>query len=131
MAAELFFFFLDSKKPYLPESALCGSRWENKTPAVSSSYKRCTSWLEFETCCANLKPFTITLRPSKTRTRFLLKERRKHEMDEQVIVPCSFLRTFAKSKNIKIKEIMRFIITKTDKNIFIQDFSLTYLHFYL
>ena len=125
------FFFLDSKKPHLPENALCGSKRESKILAVPGFYKRCTSWLELETCCADLKYFAITLRPLRTRTRFLLKERRKQEKDEQVIVPCSFPRTFAKSKNIKIKEIMRFITTKTDKNIFIQDFSLTYLHFYL
>ena len=54
-----YFFFLDSRKPYPPKSALCGLRWVSKTPAVPGSYKRCTPWLELETCCANLKPFTL------------------------------------------------------------------------
>jgi hypothetical protein len=40
------FFFLDSRKPHPPESALCGPRWVSKTPAVPGSYKRCTPWLE-------------------------------------------------------------------------------------
>ena len=48
------------------ESALCGSRWATKTPAVPGSYKRCTPWLELETCCADLKPFAITPRPLRT-----------------------------------------------------------------
>jgi hypothetical protein len=30
-------------------------------------YKRCKPWLELETCCADLKPFTITLRPLGTK----------------------------------------------------------------
>jgi hypothetical protein len=29
----------------------------SKTSTVLGSYKRYTSWLELETCCANLKPF--------------------------------------------------------------------------
>jgi hypothetical protein len=51
------FFFLDSRKPHPPERALCGSRWGSKTPIVPDFYKRCTPWLELETCCADLKPF--------------------------------------------------------------------------
>jgi hypothetical protein len=58
--------FLDSRKPHFSKSALCGSRWASKTPAVPDSYKRCTPWLELETCCAHLKPFVITLRPLGT-----------------------------------------------------------------
>jgi len=58
--------FLDSRKPHFSESTLCGSRWTSKTPAVPDSYKRCTPWLELETCCAHLKPFVITLRPLGT-----------------------------------------------------------------
>jgi len=52
--------FLDSRKPHSSKSILCGFRWESKIPAVLSSYKRCTPLLELETCCANLKSFTIT-----------------------------------------------------------------------
>jgi len=55
------FFFLNSRKLHLPESALCEPRWVSKTPAVAGSYKRCTSWLELETYCVDLKPFAITL----------------------------------------------------------------------
>jgi hypothetical protein len=62
----LFFFFLDSRKPHSQESVFCGSRWASKTSAVSGSYKRCTPWLELETCCADLKFFTITLCPLGT-----------------------------------------------------------------
>jgi len=61
-------FFLDSRKPHPPESVLCGPRWGSKTPSVPGSYKRCTPWLEFGTCCADLKPFTITLCPLRTNT---------------------------------------------------------------
>jgi hypothetical protein len=61
-----FFFFLNSRKPHSQESALCGPRWASKTSAVPGSYKRCTFWPELETCCADLKPFTITLRPLGT-----------------------------------------------------------------
>jgi hypothetical protein len=66
MFIELIFFFLDSRKPHPPESALYGPRWASKTPAVPGSYKRCTPWLELETWCADLKPFVITLRPLGT-----------------------------------------------------------------
>jgi len=48
------------------QSAFCGLRWWNKTLAISGSYKRCTPWLEFETCCADLELFVITLRPLGT-----------------------------------------------------------------
>jgi hypothetical protein len=60
------FFFFDSRKPHLLESTLCRPRWASKTPAVPGSYKRCTLWLELETCCADLKPFAITLCPLGT-----------------------------------------------------------------
>jgi len=62
----ILFFFLIRGHLTLPESALCGPRWGSKTPAVPGSYKRCTPWLELETCCADLKPFDITLRPLGT-----------------------------------------------------------------
>jgi len=55
--------FLYSRKPHPPENVFYGLRWASKTPAVPGSYKRYTSRLELETCCADLKPFTITLRP--------------------------------------------------------------------
>jgi len=55
------FFFLNSRKPYPLESVLCGSRWASKTPAVPDSYKKCTPWLELETCYADLKLFAIML----------------------------------------------------------------------
>ena len=58
------FFFLDSRKPHLPENTLCGPRWASKTPAVSGSYKKCTPWLELKTCYADLKFFAIKLRHS-------------------------------------------------------------------
>jgi len=50
-----FFFYL--RKLQLLESVLYGSRWVNKTLAVPGSYKRCISWLELETYCADLKSF--------------------------------------------------------------------------
>jgi hypothetical protein len=62
----IIFFFFDSRKPYPPESVFCGPRWWSKTPAVPGSYKRYTPWLELETCCADLKPFTIMLRLLRT-----------------------------------------------------------------
>jgi hypothetical protein len=62
----IFYFFLDSRKPYPPESVFYRHRWASKTPNVPGSYKRCTPWLELETCCADLKRFAITLRPLKT-----------------------------------------------------------------
>jgi hypothetical protein len=58
-----FFFFWIRGNLTSPESALCGLRWGSKTPAVPGSYKRCTPWLELKTCCADPKPFAITLRP--------------------------------------------------------------------
>jgi hypothetical protein len=57
-----YFFFLNSRKPHLPENVLCGLRRASKIPTVPSSYKRCTSWLELKTCVADLKPFIITPR---------------------------------------------------------------------
>jgi hypothetical protein len=65
-----FFFFWIRGNLTSPESALCGPRWGSKTPAVPGSYKKCTPWLELETCCADLKPFAITLRPLRTRFSF-------------------------------------------------------------
>jgi len=59
----LYLFSFDLRKPHPSESALCGPRWGSKTPAVPGSYKRCMPWLELETCCIDLKPFAITLRP--------------------------------------------------------------------
>jgi hypothetical protein len=65
------FFFANSltlehlfgfEKTHFLKSVFYRSRWKNKTPAVPDSYKRCTLLLELKTCCANLKPFTITLR---------------------------------------------------------------------
>jgi hypothetical protein len=53
------FFFFDLRKPHFLESVLCRFRWASKTLTVPGSYKRCTSWLELETCCADLKPFGI------------------------------------------------------------------------
>jgi len=61
-------FFLDSRKSHSLESALCGSKWGSKIPAVPDSYKSCTPLLELETCCADLKSFTITLHPLKMNT---------------------------------------------------------------
>jgi hypothetical protein len=58
-----FFFFLDLRKSYLSKNAFYGFRWTSKTPTVPNSYKRCTSWLELETCCADLKLFAITSHP--------------------------------------------------------------------
>jgi len=57
------FFFFDLRKPYFLKNIFCESMWANKTLAVPSSYKRCTSWLELETCCADLKLFAITPHP--------------------------------------------------------------------
>jgi hypothetical protein len=62
----LLYFVLDSRKFHFPESVFCGHRWESKILVVTGSYKRCTSWLKLEICCANLKLFTITLRPLRT-----------------------------------------------------------------
>jgi hypothetical protein len=62
-----FWFFLDLRKLYSLESVLCGFRWASKTPVVPCSYKRCTPWLKLETCCVNLKLFTITPQPLRTR----------------------------------------------------------------
>jgi len=56
-----YFFFWFEETP-TPESVFCGPRWVSKTLAVPGSYKRCTSWLELETCYANFKPFVITPR---------------------------------------------------------------------
>jgi len=53
--------FLDLRTQFL-KSVFYRFRWKSKTPAVPDSYKRCTLLLELKTCCANLKPFTITLR---------------------------------------------------------------------
>jgi hypothetical protein len=58
-------FCFDSQKPY-PKNIFCEFRWACKTLNVLNSYKRCTSWLELETCCADLEPFIITLRLLET-----------------------------------------------------------------
>jgi hypothetical protein len=60
------FFFFYSRKLYFLKNIFCGFRWASKTPAVPDSYKRCTPWLELESCSANLKSFAITLRPLRT-----------------------------------------------------------------
>ena len=60
------FFFLNSRKPHLSKSVLCEPRWASKIMVIPDFYKRCTSWLELETCCVDLKLFTITLRPLGT-----------------------------------------------------------------
>ena len=57
---------MDSRKPHPSKNALYGHNWVSKTPAVTSSYKKYTSWLELETCCANIKPFVTTLDPLGT-----------------------------------------------------------------
>jgi hypothetical protein len=56
----LIFFFLNLRKPHFFKNILCKSRWGRKTPAVSGFYKRCTPWLELETCYTDLKSFVIT-----------------------------------------------------------------------
>jgi len=68
---QFFFFWIRGNLTPL-ESALCGRRWGSKTPAVPGSYKRCTPWLELETCCANLKPFAITLHPLGTNMIYII-----------------------------------------------------------
>jgi len=54
--------FFGFEKTHFLKSLFYRSRWKSKTPVVPDSYKRCTLLLELKTCCANLKPFTITLR---------------------------------------------------------------------
>jgi hypothetical protein len=54
------------RKPYFLKSVFYRFRWTSKISIVPDFYKRCISWLELETCCADLKPFNITLRPLKT-----------------------------------------------------------------
>jgi hypothetical protein len=71
----VYYYFLDSRKPHSLESVLCGPRWASKTPAVLGFYKRCTPWLELETCCADLKPFAITLRSLGTRVLYIASTR--------------------------------------------------------
>ena len=67
----VYYYFLDSRKLHPLESALCGPRWASKTPIVLGFYKRCTPRLELETCRADLKPFTITLRSLGTRVLYI------------------------------------------------------------
>jgi len=59
-----FFFWIQGN--ITPRKAHFVGPGESKTPTVSGSYKRCTLWLELQTCCADLKLFTITLQPLKT-----------------------------------------------------------------
>jgi hypothetical protein len=54
LRTNMIFFLFEETPP--PESALWGSRWASKTPAVPSFYKRCTPWLELETCYVDLEP---------------------------------------------------------------------------
>jgi hypothetical protein len=67
------YFFFNSRKPHFSKNTLCGSRWASKTPAVPDSYKRCTLWLELETCCIDLKPFAITCTHTCTRAQIKIK----------------------------------------------------------
>ena len=60
------FFFFNLRKLHLLKSVFYGLRWASKIPAVSDSYKRCTPWLELETCYTDLKSFAITLYPLRT-----------------------------------------------------------------
>jgi hypothetical protein len=60
------FFYYYSGKLYFLKNTLCGLRWASKIRVVPDSYKRCTSWLELETYCADLKSFAITLRLLRT-----------------------------------------------------------------
>jgi hypothetical protein len=60
------FFFFNLRKLHLLKSVFYGFRWASKISAVSNSYKRCTPWLELETCYADLKSFAITLYPLRT-----------------------------------------------------------------
>jgi hypothetical protein len=53
-------FFFYSRKSHSPKNALCRPRWASKTSAIPGFYKRCTSWLELETCYADLKSFAIS-----------------------------------------------------------------------
>jgi len=68
---QIYFFIFGFEKFYLLKNILCRSRWASKTPAVPDFYKRCTPWLKLETCCADLKSFTITLRPFGTKWQIL------------------------------------------------------------
>jgi len=52
-----FYFFFEFEKPHPLESVFYGFRRASKTPVIPGSYKRCTPWLELETCCADLKPY--------------------------------------------------------------------------
>jgi len=54
-------FFFEFEETLFLKSVFYRFREASKTSAVPSSYKRCTSWLELETCCADLKSFIITL----------------------------------------------------------------------
>jgi hypothetical protein len=66
VASFILFFWIRGNLTFL-KSVLYRLRWGSKTPVVPGSYKRCTPWLELDTCCADLKPFAITLHPLGTR----------------------------------------------------------------
>jgi hypothetical protein len=51
---------------YSSKRVLCELKWASKIPAVPDSYKKYTSWLELETCYADLKFFAITPRLLRT-----------------------------------------------------------------
>jgi len=72
------FIFFYSRNPRLPENALYEPRWTSKTPVVPGSYRRCTPWLELETCCADLKLFAITPRPWRLECVYYLNAIGKH-----------------------------------------------------
>ena len=52
--------FFYTKKSYLIENIFYGYKWMSKIIIIPCFYKRYTSWLEFEICCANYKFFVIT-----------------------------------------------------------------------
>jgi len=58
----IYILFFGFEETLFSKSVFYGLRWASKTPAILDSYKRCTFWLEFKTCCADLKPFIITSR---------------------------------------------------------------------
>jgi len=62
LSQNTFFFFKIRGNLTFLKSVFYGSRWGSKILVVPGFYKRCTLWFELETGCADLKPFTITLR---------------------------------------------------------------------
>ena len=58
LSSTCIFFFKFEKTLFLREYIL-RFRWASKILVALDSYKRCTPWLELETCCADLKLFII------------------------------------------------------------------------